>query len=399
MSFKQSIFGEVATVPDKGPLAVDIGLLVRPLILFDKVVIKSVLLREIPTLVRAFGKSGITRLFDCGLMKLSCEFTTVITDISRNGIRHVPLYHFSFGIADLADRERKLESELRRLQSVTGLKNLERALIEEAVWKSLVRPPPTYGQDLLDQIDSDLRANAPVFKTAVRHRLGLELGAFKLPAADIPIHVEEPSKRVFHIKNTLSESFGISPEKAQSVLHGAVSAMANLNQRLANMQAYSAIAGFQHSESALLFGKFAGIIAPLNPKLAEKQFERVIDIANVPDFQPGQKVDVDLLLKLRESAECREFREWLNTLEDVSDAEIKQMVASIKTKMASLAGGTSGKLVRLAATSGIGLIPVIGPITGAVASAIDSFLIDRVLPRSGIVAFLTEKYPSLFVSA
>jgi hypothetical protein len=108
---------------------------------------------------------------------------------------------------------------------------------------------------------------------------------------------------------------------------------------------------------------------------------------------------VDLLLKVRESGECREFREWLSTLEDVSDEEIRQMVASIKSKMASLAGSARGKLIRLAATTGIGLIPVIGQITGAAASAIDSFLVDRVLPRSGIVAFLTEQYPSLFVSA
>jgi hypothetical protein len=34
-----------------------------------------------------------------------------------------------------------------------------------------------------------------------------------------------------------------------------------------------------------------------------------------------------------------------------------------------------------------------------VAGAIDSFLVDRVLPRSGIVAFLTKTYRSLFASA
>jgi len=399
MSFRQSIFGEVAIYPDRGPSVVDVGLLVRRLILFDKVVIRSALLREIPAFVRAFGMSGFTRLLDTGLVKLSCEFTTVITDVSRNGVSHVPLHHFSFGIADLADRDKSLKSALRILQSISGLKNLERASIEETILRSLVRPPSTYGQSLLDQIDADLRSNTPAFTTAVRHSLIAELGTPGLSVTDIPIQVEETTKRVFHVKNTLPDSFGISPQRAHLVLHGAVTAMANLNQRLANMEAYSAIAGFLGSESTLLFGKLAGIIAPLNPNRSEKQFERVIEIADVPDFRPGQKIDVDLLLKVRESAECREFREWLSDLEDVSDAEIKEMVASIKSKMASLAGSASGKLVRLAATTGIGLIPVVGPITGAAASAIDSFLVDRVLPRSGIVAFLTEQYPSLFVSA
>jgi hypothetical protein len=165
------------------------------------------------------------------------------------------------------------------------------------------------------------------------------------------------------------------------------------------MQAYSAITGFLDSESALLFGKLAGIIAPLNPKLPKEQFERVIDLSNVRDFRSGQRVDLDLLMKVRDSAECREFREWLYTLEDVSDAVIKHMVASIKSKMTSLASSPSGRLVRIAATTGLGVIPLVGPITGAVAGAIDTFLVDRVLPRSGIVAFLTEQYPSLFVSA
>lgn len=110
-------------------------------------------------------------------------------------------------------------------------------------------------------------------------------------------------------------------------------------------------------------------------------------------------MDVQKLLKTRDSAECRAFREWLSTVEDVTDAEIKEMVSSLRSKMASIAASPGGKLVRLAATTGIGLIPVIGPITGAAAGAIDSFLVDKVLPRSGIVAFLTETYPSLFVSS
>jgi hypothetical protein len=164
------------------------------------------------------------------------------------------------------------------------------------------------------------------------------------------------------------------------------------------MQVCSAITGFRDSEAPLLFGKLAGLIAPLNPQTTEKQFERVIELANMPDFKPGQRVNVDLLLKARDSAECREFREWLPTLEERTDAEIRDAVSGIRAKMASAAGSTGGKLVRLAATTGIGLISVVGPIVGAAAGAIDSFLIDKLLPRSGIVAFLSETYPSLFVS-
>jgi hypothetical protein len=115
-------------------------------------------------------------------------------------------------------------------------------------------------------------------------------------------------------------------------------------------------------------------------------------------FKSGQRIDVDALLKTRNSSECREFREWLCTLPDVSDSDIRKMVAGVRNKAASLVSSVAGRVVRFAATTGIGLIPGAGLIAGPAVGAIDSFLVDRVLPRSGVVAFLTETYPSLFVS-
>lgn len=201
--------------------------------------------------------------------------------------------------------------------------------------------------------------------------------------------------RVFHVKNTLAATFGLSPDKAHVLLQAGVLAVVNLDHRLADMQAYSAITGFLESEAPLLFGKLWGVIAPQNPTLAEGQFKRVIELADIPDIKPGQRVDVGKLLKVRDSAECREFREWLSTAQDLSDSEIRKQVTGLKSKMSSLAGSASGKAIRLAATTGIGLLTLVG---GVAVGAVDSFLVDRVLPKSGIVAFLTETYPSLFRS-
>ncbi len=397
MNVRQSVLGEVAVRAGHRFAGVDVGSLVRQLILFDKVIIRSFRLRETPILVRAFGKEGFGELIKLGLLRFSCEFTTLILDVSRNGVRHVPLEHFSFGKAEAADREKELRKELIALQGISGLKNRERAALEETIWGSLVRPPKTFADDLLAQLDGDLRANTPALRLAVLDRLRTKLGVHELPS-EVRIEVEETAHRVFHVKNDLATSYGFSSQEVHGLLHQAVGAVAHLGHRLTEMQAYSAITGFLDTEAPLLFGKFSGLVAPLNPAVAENQFERVIELAELPDFKPGQRVDVQKLLRARDSAECREFREWLSTLEDVSDAEIKEMVASVRSKMASIAASPGGKLVRLAATTGIGLIPVVGPITGAAAGAIDSFLVDKVLPRSGIVAFLTETYPSLFVS-
>jgi hypothetical protein len=218
MTFRQSVLGEIAIRSGQQVSGIDVGSLIRRLILFDGVVIKSFRLREVPFLVRTFGESGFTRLLYSGLIKFSCEFTTVVIDVSRDGVRHVPLHHFSLGIVDAAHRDTNLKSELRCLQSITGLKNVERAAIEEAIWKSIVRPPPTYGQDLLGQIDKDLRSKTPALRAVFLKQLRTELGKPDLAVGAIPIQVEETSKRVFYIKNGLSESFGFAPEKAHLVL-------------------------------------------------------------------------------------------------------------------------------------------------------------------------------------
>lgn len=157
--------------------------------------------------------------------------SSIAIDFNRNGVRSVPLDHFTFGIVSAANPDADLRSELRALQSIPGLKNAERTSLEETVWRSLVRQPATYGQELLSQIDGDLRTNTPALKAALIERLGVELGNRTPSASEIDIEVEETANRVFHIKNTLPKLFGISPEKTHMTLQHAVSGVAGLNQR------------------------------------------------------------------------------------------------------------------------------------------------------------------------
>jgi len=398
MNVRQSVFGTVAIQSGGHVTGVDIGSLVRRLILFDRVIVRSVRLREMPTFVRTFGKAGFLDLVSSGLLGFACPATFLIIDAHRGGVRDLPADHFSFAVAEAANQDEQLKLELVALQGLPGLKNADRAELEDVVWKAFVRPPRTYGQDLLSQFDHDVRNNTPALKAAILDRLNSELAGYNLPATDIPVQVEETERRIFHVKTPLS-SYGFSPDKSHSLLQSSLSAVANLDQRLADMQAYSAITGFLDQEAPLLFGRLSSVVAPLNPDHAERQFERVIELADVPDFKPGQKVDVERLIKARESAECREFREWLSSAESMTDRQVKEMVASIRSRIASLAGSTTGKVLRFATTTGVGLIPVVGPLAGAAAGAIDSFLVDRVLPKSGVVAFLSETYSSLFVSS
>jgi hypothetical protein len=284
MNVRQSVLGQVAVQSGRTISGVDVGVLVRRLILFDRVIVKSLGFKELPFLIRTFGRTGFETLLSSGLLCFNCGITAVIVDLKRNEVRHVPLNHFSFATAQVLELEKKLRQELRCLQSLPGLKNQQRAALEETIWGCIIWEPPQYRQELLDQIDRDFRSNTPALKTALEDTLRTELDVPSLPSA-ISLEVQETSQRVFRLNNSLAESFGFSPDKAHVLLQRAVTAVTNLNTRLADMQSYSAIVGFADDEAPLLFGKLAGVVAPLNPKIPEDQFERVIEIADVPDFK------------------------------------------------------------------------------------------------------------------
>lgn len=386
------VLGEIAIHDGARVFGVDIATLLRRLVLFDRVVIQSVRLRDVPLLIRSFGRTGFRELFRSGILQISCEFTFVLHDVAKNGVRDLPPSHFSLGIGEIASREQLLRNELRALQGIPGLKNDERSELEDTIINGLVRPASDYGAQLQRQIEADIRSNTPALKAAVDAQLGKR---FKNSVPSYEIRVDEVRERVFHLVTNLSTVLG-NEDNVHSVLQPAIGAVANLNQRLADMAAYSAITGFNDAEAPLLFGKIAGVIRPINPRPLEEEFARVITIAHVPDFVSGGKIDVERLLRARESPECLEFRAWLNKLEGLSNEQIAELVSSVKNRMGSFVRSETGKALRLAATTGLGLIPGLGLILGAAAGVADSFLVERLLPTSGAVAFLTETYPSLF---
>jgi hypothetical protein len=393
MNVRQSVMGEVAVRTGLDVSGADVEGLLWRLLLFDSVIIKSVRLRELPFLVRVFGKDGFCQLLDSGVLKMTCEFATIASAREMNGVRIHPLYTFTFGMVDIGDREGVLRSELRRLQGVSGLKNPDREAVEDAVLTKLVRPPAEFGDKLLSQFESDLRSGTPALELSIRERLKVEFGD-SMPA--FQLNVEETVARTFHIANNISKTFGISEERTDDILNGAVNAVGHLNHRIADMAAYSAITGFAEHEAPLLFGKLTGILKPLNPGVAERQFARVASIANCPVLVPGKRIDIDRLLAARDSAELREFRDWVSRLEGLTDDQVRDMIGGVRQKIGFLIRSGAARTLRLAATTAVGFAM---PITGVTVGIFDTFLLEKLFPSSGVFAFLTKTYPSLFVSS
>jgi hypothetical protein len=395
MNPRRRVFGEVAKRDHTTVSGIDVAALLRRLILFDEVIIRSVRLRELPFLVRTFGKSGILTAFESGVLRLSCEFTSLIEGLERNGVSHTPPDHFSFGIVDVADRERVLQSEFTALQSVSGLKNAQRSASEEAAWKALVRPGNSFGADLQLQVEHDLRTNPSTLRASLLHVLRGEGICGAAATSHLHLSVEENSPKIFRIRHNLAEAFGIPIEQSRRFVARAVSGANGLNCRLAEMAAYSAITGFSDDEAPLLFGKLSGIIEALNPTSKENQFSRVAAIADVGEPTPGSRIDFERLLEIRNSDECRAFKAWLDDADSLTDEDLIKELAGIRSKLGLWASNPEGRMLRFAAITGIGLLPG-GTIPATMLGFADSFIVEKLIPKSGIVSFLRIQYPSVF---
>jgi hypothetical protein len=310
----------------------------------------------------------------------------------RNDNRVLPLLQFDQGIADVANREGFVAQGLGSLLQVTGLSNAKRESLSEIVKQKLLRPNPKFGEQLLAQVRKDLTLNIDLIKALIiRTNAGSALETDKLN-----VNVEQVGKDIQKFETNLQQLLGMSPEQEHELLSSVVVAAANLNQRMAYMQEFDAISLFEESEGPLIFGKIHGIIRPLNPTWDEHAFLRVLEFTDIPTMLASGRIDVEKLLTVRETSECREFRAWLSTTDKLDDKQLAELVSGFKSKASAFVSSPVGKSLRLAVNTGLGLLPVYGSLMALGEGAVDMFLTDKLLPNSGVLSFLSKEVPSIF---
>lgn len=392
---RRRLITEIAITSGLEVSGIDINVLLRNLILFDTVVLKSQRLKEFPFLIRALGYSGLMELLSSKALDIYCEGATIIESVEREGHRELPIGEYSFGWLEAADHRKYVSSGMEPLTFVEGISWRETQRVKRAIASRLVRPPSDFGQKVLDQFNRDLRSGSPAIKRAVALRLAKKLGT---PSPEFSIRLFETKDRQFRAETNLFDMAQLSRESTNKLIEVALGGIGSLNQRLGEMRSVSALSGFSEDEIALFEDKLAFLAMACNPSVSEAQFRRILVLTGFPEFrvENGTKIDVGKLLEIRQTRECAEFREWLTTIDSASDAEIKDRIGSVRSKLSSLVHGSTGKGIRLLASAGIGLIPVAGPLAGLVEGYADTFLVDKVLPESGAVSFISNLYPSVF---
>ena len=369
--------------------------LIRRLLLFDKYVLVSTRLEEFPHLVRHLGFEGLQELLAARLIEIRCECFQPGQTAQYNfaGFPTYPLFTYRFDWIDAHDRRKYIHDCLQNVHNSPGLQRkqvskLKRAIVD-AICPLSTEERKEWGPASQQELLHSTKLVRASIDLVIYSRLGLENVPFSFS-------ILRGDSDTFRVTTDLGERLKLEELEAHRIVERGLLGVVALTQALGEMKAYSAISGFRDEELPLFRQKLDFLAGTASSQTKEDSFRRVIDIAELPTFPAhGGKINVENLLKIRECSEAREFRDWLGGLGDASDKEIKERVRSLRATLGLKTQSGIGKAMRFFVTAGVGLIPK--AIVPAVAlSFIDQFVLDKVLPRSGITAFVNELYPSIF---
>jgi hypothetical protein len=374
---------------------VDMTGLIRRLLLFDKYVLVSTRLEEFPHLVRHLGFEGLQDLLAAKLIEIRCECfqpgQTAQTAFA--GHPTYPLFTYRFDWIDAHDRHKYIHDCLQNVHNSPGLQRKQVSKLKRAIVDAIHPLPIDERKEWGPSSQSELLHNSKLVRAsvelAIRSRMGLENVPFSFS-------LSRGDADTFRVSTDLADRLGISELETHGIIERGLIGVVALTQALGEMKAYSAVSGFRDEELPLFRHKLDFLAEFASSQAREANFRRVIDIAELPTFPLDDgKINIEKLLRIRESAEAREFRDWLVSVGNVSDKEISERVNSLRNILGLKINRTIAKAMRFLVTTGVGLIP--GAIVPALAlSAIDQFVLDKILPRSGIAAFVNELYPSMF---
>jgi hypothetical protein len=388
-------------------IEVDVGALVRRLLLFEHCTIESNLLKEIPALVQVFGEEGLRDLIETGAVSLVVDAMTAgqigQTDLEITRRRGGPLPLGSYRLASVGiptegeGRDQYVHHALQEVHnSPLPLKRvikLKRFLVERLL--TYPSQPANDGvadtrSEILSQRDTILDA----IKFVIHRDTGLAVGAgTSFTAEDLGNDGD------FRISVVLGGQLQLPDTTMHSLVEKAILAEAGINQRLRFMDSFNAVSGFQLEEYPFFENRIDFLLRQLSPDAQEERFDRVVAIAGLPEvggISPTATLSVKKLLKLRESSECREFRAWLRTIDTETDKEIQERFDSLRGKVSALATGNAGRTVRFALTAGSAFVPLAGPVIAPLLSGTDEFVVDRLVGKPGPSVFLSKHYASLF---
>jgi hypothetical protein len=383
---------------DLEAVAVDVPRMLVRLLLFETYTLQcSFRLRDVMTLTGTLGVEAVGLLLEEGGLRLSVDTTTLgypthtVGDVVKNP------KHFNFVTVRISDQAEHLRTSIREIEAMPGFKHRKLSRLVRHVQRAIVQPASgeAFGRIALEGLKNDLDSHERVLDKAVEIELQ-RIGIRHAPPFTLTVEREDDGS--FYIDVDFDAAVGLDEQAMRNLSGRAVVALGGLNVRLEQMQAFDSITAFNDADFALMDRKLAELLRGLGEEDRAEQLQRVVHLSGMPSLEDADltSIDFEKFVALRSSSEMREFRSWLRRAAESSDEEILDRAADFRARLADVAKGTAGKVLRLAFTTAAGLIPGVGSVAGPGLGALDQFALDRLVGEVGPIAYFVRHYPSVF---
>ncbi len=405
MSIQENHFGHINQYDSEGNLEkIDVGALVRRLILFEKCSLVSVKFREIPTLVRIFGVHGVRRLLDepgfeiiddnlaTGTLNLTPELYLPGFESAGKAVGN----HVVVSVSSPRDPSKYPDEVTSRLESLEISGNKSKKLRAKLLEKSKLFPIDV-SQASIDDFRLTMDSDHALVLATLRQVLGENPAIPGTEKLRIEVTKSIRFDGAYEVETNLTSEFNFDEVAAHELVSKALRGMSSMGQRIRLMSTLNAMTGFRDEEKPFFESRLSNLLVPLDPGVQEGTFTRVIELGGWPSLDSlddGAEIDMGKLLAIRNHPDCVDLRQWFREVRAKSDDEVIDQFPSVKEKLSHLAHGRIVTGLRFVATNLADLDLV--PLVGKAVNLADKFLFDKFLRDSNPVCLLSRNYPSIF---
>jgi hypothetical protein len=399
MFAKQGAGNEVTGIDTEG--------LVQRLLLFDHCIIASVWLKDVQRLLRIVDQDAMCELLDSGAMSFYIDSATggeigqARSRLNLTGnTSALKDNEFHFVTIKGQDDPARVIAAIDALSKSDGVPPAKARKVAERVESLMLEPKGLVTlSEAYKAFYAELRSPE---STALKAIVASKLHRLGAKPKGLHLTIEEFVTEDFRIHSNLTSRFGLSSENVRKMLLKSLLELLSVYSRTAHMREFTCILGMEEDEEQAWNLKADSLYRAFTqePHSREPQFLRVAKIAGLGErgLTESGRIDLDRLMRLRSSDDLAVFRTWLRSAESKTDKEIRDRVTSLRSRVGNFLSGTvAGKALRIVLTNSSGAIPnpLVSIPVGLGLSALDSFLLERVLPRDAVLSVLVDEYPAI----
>lgn len=358
----------------------------------DHYIMESVRLREIPFLVKKFGYVETRTLLLSGVLSLRCD-TYNLGLLNVDNPSH--LFHYqSYGI-DVDNRSDHLlgcfnESGFQTEMDGYIRDNHKIELID-VVKEKLLTPPEEPLKAICASFRDEIEKDYHTLKKLILREIQIATG-LRISIEEIELNVIPLESNQYVITNNIKSRFGINESLGHKLVGKCVLALGKEHVRLYKMETDKAISCYSLEDKGVLENSLGYLSRQMNPDVHMESFERVINLARLPQLVDNNRLSISKLLEIRNSPEWWSFRKWISSVPDLSDKEIRKELEHKSSKLVARVSGGTGKIIGHAINVGSAFL---NPIQGIAVTYLP-WLAGKLVNPKGHIVFLYKDYPSIF---